>query len=508
MKNMKLGTKIMGITIILLLLMIISSFYSIMKFVHMGKEIQAIAEIYIPLSEFINEVRVDYLEQNHWLERAMRFSSRIKDNDENKNAVKNFQESVQEFNNNTLLIKDKIKKGLFLAEKAMQTSHETFLIEDFRKIIEHFGLIEKQHALYTKEINQVFDLLKKDMLEQAEHAAEQLEINEKKFSTELNTFAEHIEELAVKSAIDAEQDEKKALNIIIIITCMSIAAGLIMSLLLTKKITKSLDQVIQGLAEGSEHIVSAANQVSSSSQTLAQGASHQAASVEETSSSLEELTSMTRQNTSNAKQVKNSQTQAYASLQTASQSMDETGEAMESIKARGEEIGNIIKSIDEIAFQTNLLALNAAVEAARAGTAGAGFAVVAEEVRNLALRAGDASKNTQNLIQKTVDEIRSGSDLVEKTRQAFDITVHHNKKVAELIDEIASASEQQSQGIEQIGRAVSIMEDITQQNAATAQESASASEELNAQAEQLKALADELVCTGGRGVCEADVKDF
>ena len=258
-------------------------------------------------------------------------------------------------------------------------------------------------------------------------------------------------------------------------------------LLLVQSIIKPINRIVAGLQEGSDQVASGAGQVSASSQSLAEGAAEQAAAIEETSSSLEEISSMTRQNADNANQAKASRNEAYVSLTTATEAMNQTMEAMGKIKTSGEEIGKIIKAIDEIAFQTNLLALNAAVEAARAG-----FAVVADEVRNLALRAAQAAKNTQALIDKTVDEINVGSGLLEKTHEAFDETIRHNKKVAELIDEIASASTEQAQGVEQVNTAVSEMDKVVQQVAASAEESASASEEMSAQSLEMKSMVRDL----------------
>jgi methyl-accepting chemotaxis protein len=173
--------------------------------------------------------------------------------------------------------------------------------------------------------------------------------------------------------------------------------------------------------------------------------------------------------------------------------MEELTQSMTEISNASEETAKIIKTIDEIAFQTNLLALNAAVEAARAGEAGAGFAVVADEVRNLAMRAADAAKNTAKLIEESVKKIKSGSEIVSKTNEAFRKVATGSKKVSELVGEIAAASQEQAQGIEQINKAVAEMDKVVQKNAANAEESAAASQQLIAQAEQMRAFVGDLV---------------
>jgi len=180
--------------------------------------------------------------------------------------------------------------------------------------------------------------------------------------------------------------------------------------------------------------------------------------------------------------------------------MSQLNTAMSGITDSSNKISKIIKVIEEIAFQTNLLALNAAVEAARAGQAGAGFAVVADEVRNLAMRAADAARNTAGLIDGTVQKIRSGSELVAKTNEAFKRVADSTGKAAQLVGEIAAASSEQAQGITQISTAVSEMDKVTQQNAANAEESASSAEEMSAQAAQMREIVGGLIAVvGGAG---------
>ena len=180
--------------------------------------------------------------------------------------------------------------------------------------------------------------------------------------------------------------------------------------------------------------------------------------------------------------------------------MSQMAQAIAEISKSSEETGKIIKTIDEIAFQTNLLALNAAVEAARAGEAGAGFAVVAEEVRNLAMRAAESAKNTSTLIENTVDSVKRGNDLTLATQEAFKKNVEISGKIAKLVDEIAAASQEQAQGVEQVTKAVAEMDKVIQENAASAEESASAAEEMHAQAGQMSRFIRQLEdLIGGTG---------
>jgi methyl-accepting chemotaxis protein len=187
-------------------------------------------------------------------------------------------------------------------------------------------------------------------------------------------------------------------------------------------------------------------------------------------------------------------------VESSHRTLQKTNECMRQIASTGEETGKIIKTIDEIAFQTNLLALNAAVEAARAGEAGQGFAVVAEEVRNLAQRAAGAARNTSSLIEDAIDKINQGSHLVRETDQAFSMVSQSSNKVAELLGEISEASAEQAKGIEQVREAIGQMDRVTRNNASSAEESAGSSEELSRRADELKGMVTKLgALVGGNG---------
>ena len=290
-------------------------------------------------------------------------------------------------------------------------------------------------------------------------------------------------------------------RIAVLVTVCAIIFGVIMAIFITRSITKPINRVIEGLNSGSDQVTAASGQVSSASQSLAQGASEQASSLEETSSSLEEMSSMTRQNADNANQANNVMKETNAMVASGVDAMKRMGSAIEQIKTSSTETAKIIKTIDEIAFQTNLLALNAAVEAARAGEAGKGFAVVAEEVRNLARRSAEAAKNTADLIETSQKNSEAGVTVATDVAKNLSGIQESAGKVATLVAEIAAASKEQAQGIDQINTAVAEMDKVVQQNAANAEESASASEELSSQAQELNAMVAQLVgiVSGNKG---------
>ncbi|MFP4032929.1 MAG: methyl-accepting chemotaxis protein [Desulfococcaceae bacterium] len=259
-----------------------------------------------------------------------------------------------------------------------------------------------------------------------------------------------------------------------------------------RSITRPLRAATNRLNGVAAQLAAAAGEIATSSQSLSSGASQQAAAVEETSSALEELSATTRQNADHAANANNIREESARYIEKADEVIRGMSAAMSDVAAASRETQKIVGTIDEIAFQTNLLALNAAVEAARAGEAGAGFAVVADEVRNLAMRAGEAARNTAGMIESTVKQIQNGAEMAEQTREAFGTVTDSSGKIGELVSEIAAASREQAQGIEQINQTVSDMERGVQQNAANAEETASAAEQLNSQAVELADLVAEL----------------
>jgi methyl-accepting chemotaxis protein len=256
---------------------------------------------------------------------------------------------------------------------------------------------------------------------------------------------------------------------------------------------KPINHIIKELNNSSHEVSSASEQTMSASQSMAHGCSKQTSYLETASESLNNIEAITQQNARHSDDAKNIREQANKASQAANLSMNNTIDAIARIRSGGEEIGKILKSIDEIAFQTNLLALNAAVEAARAGESGAGFAVVADEVRSLAMRSAEAAGSTQSIIQKIVHDIGTGSESVEATSKAFESTLEHNDKVSNIIDKIAKSSAEQSQAVNKINQEIGELETITRDNDKDASDSVDAAERMHDQSVNMQKIVRKLV---------------
>jgi len=313
--------------------------------------------------------------------------------------------------------------------------------------------------------------------------------------------AEEAKHVALAAKDKAASARKAASRSALIIVAVGILLFLVVSWAIVRSINGSLHKVIDGLSSCSSEVSNSSQQIAETSNSLAGEASQQAATIEETASSLEEMSSMTNQNANLAKEANSLMDEAKGIVDQANRSMGHLTESIAAIDTASKETSQIIKTIDEIAFQTNLLALNAAVEAARAGDAGKGFAVVAEEVRNLASRSANEASNTGDLISKTLEKVREGSVQAEEANNAFMQVTENAAQVSTMMEQIATASIQQAEGVGQLNSAVAMMDQSIQQTAANAEESAGASQELTTQSSQMNRYVGDLVAlaVGGNG---------
>ncbi len=259
-------------------------------------------------------------------------------------------------------------------------------------------------------------------------------------------------------------------------------------LLAIRKLNRDLSSTMGQINTSADQVASGSGQVSSGAQALAQGATEQAAAVEELAATIAGISQQVKDTAENARSARNQTSMAGDVVEECNRQMHDMMAAMEEITRTSDEIGKIIKTIEDISFQTNILALNAAVEAARAGEAGKGFAVVAEEVRSLANKSSVASNDTAALIEGSLEAVARGKDLAGATAESLSKVVEEVRVAAATVDKIADAAEEQAGAVEQVTVGVDQISDVVQTNSATSEESAAASAELSHQAEILKDL--------------------
>ncbi|MGD8388146.1 MAG: methyl-accepting chemotaxis protein [Desulfobacteraceae bacterium] len=471
-KNLKVGPKLVfGFTVMILIAACLG-FVGYRSATVINHGLQDIFSLRLPSIDYLIEADRD-LQQALVAERSMIFANT--ESDVFKGLVKEYEENLEQ------------SDARWNKYKALaSTPEEAAIIPQY----------EEARTVWEEVSRRVVDGRSEDT-RQGRRLALDLTLGEAQEKFEV--MRDFLDQLTGINLAIAENSEQEAADVyhgtlvqLLGIVGASLLLGMLLMWAIGRGVTRPLRNVIQGLNEASDQVASGSSQVATSSQLLAEGSSEQAASIEETSSSLEEMSSMTKQNAENANQANGMMQKASEIVEKVNRHMGEMAGAIDEITRSSEETGKIIKTIDEIAFQTNLLALNAAVEAARAGEAGAGFAVVADEVRNLAMRAAEAAKNTAQLIEDTIKAVQNGNELTKLTQGAFNENMEIAGKVGELVDEIAAASNEQAQGIDQVNTAVAEMDKVVQQVAANAEESASTSEEMSAQADQMKHFVDDL----------------
>ena len=272
----------------------------------------------------------------------------------------------------------------------------------------------------------------------------------------------------------------------------AVLSAVLLSQLFKAKVIKPVQKIAAGLNSGAQQLSQTASHITSASQHLAEGATRQASSLEMSAAALHETSTQSQANSDMAKEANRIVTETHKAAKESDVAIGRLNEAMTGINEASAKISSVIKVIEQIAFQTNLLALNAAVEAARAGEAGLGFAVVADEVRQLAHRAGDAAKQSSELILGCVKRAEEGSIVARDVSKLMERLAADVNKVSGLMNDISTASEEQSIGLVRVSDAVTEMDSLTQKNSAAAQQSADAAQQLNEEASILKKAVGEL----------------
>ncbi|HPI93634.1 MAG TPA: methyl-accepting chemotaxis protein [Deltaproteobacteria bacterium] len=258
---------------------------------------------------------------------------------------------------------------------------------------------------------------------------------------------------------------------------------------------ENLEEVITRVKDSSLQVDSATKEVAAGAQGLSQATQEQASAIEEVAATIEEMTSSIKHNAENATDGRQKATEMVRMAGSSGEAAQELVLGMSEISAASKKIGDIIVTVNEVAFQTNLLALNAAVEAARAGEHGKGFAVVAEEVRALAQRSAEAARQIKALIEDTVNKIAAGDIMVKKSGESLEQIIRHIQDLSQVMEEIAAASSEQASGVDELNRAIAQIDTTTQQNASTVEELASTSDSLSNEAKDLADTVDRFKVT-------------
>jgi methyl-accepting chemotaxis protein len=506
MKNMKIGTKILGLVTILIVMMGALAGYGILQLKSVGDEIKSLDEQEIPLTAMTNEIAGIQKEQETLFQRAIRLGI-TNQHEELKKAAEEFDKKAKEAD--ALL-----KKCDLLVDKATKESAgDAAAQKELKEVQAHLKEVENEYKSFNKEADEAFALLEAGKLSAAAALEEKVEKEGATLDAAVGAFVKLIDKNVDATTKKIEEDEALAIKMMAILTVVALLLGFGIGIFVSRAITRpinealgvanslsqgdltisvesnskdetgqmmaalsnmveKLKQVVGDVIGATDNVASGSQELSATAQQMSQGATEQAASVEEISSSMEEMASSIKQNADNSSQTEKIAMKSSVDAKDGGKSVTETVAAMK-------EIATKISIIEEIARQTNLLALNAAIEAARAGEHGKGFAVVASEVRKLAERSQTAAGEISSLSSRSVQVAETAGEMLNKM-------VPDIQKTAELVQEISAASREQDTGAEQISKAVQQLDTVIQQNASASEEMASTSEELASQADLLK----------------------
>jgi methyl-accepting chemotaxis protein len=478
LKNLKVGARLIFSFFVMMLLMALVGFVGYLSINDIHRHLQSIFAVNLAGIDYLIETDRD-LQQLLVAERSMIFANA--QSEEFKGFVAEYEENLRQAGE------------LWGKYKAIaSTPAEREVMARFEKARQEWQVVSRR----------IVDGRIADTREGRREALD-LSLGEarKKFE-EMRNCLNELTGINLQMAEAAHQDSGRTYRSTLIFLMSATGVGLMAAIFLVlglgRGVTRPLKGMIDDLSAAANQLQAGSAQLAAGSQTLAAGASRQTAAIEETSSSIDKLSSMIRANADNAGEARGMMATAAQIVEKVNRHMIDMAAAIDEINKSSEETGKIIKTIDEIAFQTNLLALNAAVEAARAGEAGAGFAVVAGEVRNLAMRAAEAAKNTALLIDETSRAVQHGNALTASTREAFAENIDISRKVSGLVREIAGASAEQAQDIELLSKAIADMDSVVQSVAANAQETAATAAEMNGQAGRLQDMVDGLTALVGR----------
>ena len=520
---MKLITKMISIGALMLSIVAMIVLLGINSVSSIGNELDTIAKQNIPFLSGVNQLTKIQLEQFIWLEKAMLAST--------LGNKKSSEDAMYDFKKSTMAMNQKYNATMKLIAATANDSDNIASAEQATAIMKKLAIIGPEYSRFIDSADELFAMLNQGDSSAAVGHMPLIEMQIEAMNQKLQSINAEVENNMDSVAEVALINKESSTNIIILASVVAFSFSIILGFFILNGINKQLGgdpsvlveitgalsigdleinrdksavgvygalnimidkliSTISGIKFSANEVSLAAGQVSQGNANLSQRTQEQASSLEEVASNMEEMTSTVNHNADNASKANQLALAAKKQADVGGHVVGEAILAMNEITVSSKKIADITSVINEIAFQTNLLALNAAVEAARAGEQGRGFAVVANEVRTLAGRSATAAKEIKTLISESLKKVESGSRLVNESGDALNTIVASVKSVSDIVAEIAAASKEQSVGINEVNRALTQMDEMTQQNAALVEQASAASEAMGTQANELNALVE------------------
>ncbi|VAX11678.1 Methyl-accepting chemotaxis sensor/transducer protein [hydrothermal vent metagenome] len=527
--NISIKTKILGLATILIMLMLGSTGFALLKINNIGTKIQAIAKQDIPLTKMLTEITVNQLEQAINFERALRYGGGM----QTKNASASYyKKAVTAFNTSTTIIAEEIKQGEFIAKEAIEAAHSEQARQEFKHINSLLIEIENQHLLYEKHVREIFLDLSKGDISHAYDSSNGIEIEEEKIDHKLESLLTEIEKLTESAILTAEHDEQSAFQILNSVAIFSLIIAALISWIIIRVITRGISKAVDitvliasgdltqdvqvdstdemgkllgalktmqeklrtmivdmqqsatELAASSEEMATVTEQTSMNITNETSEITQSATAIHEMTSTVEEV-SRNAAATAEAAQKASDEVlkgndivqQMIQSIQRLAQSAENTSAVIDQVGQNSQGIGAILDVIKGIAEQTNLLALNAAIEAARAGDQGRGFAVVADEVRTLAQRTQESTLEIEEMIEKLQSGANDAVQAMGTGKQQAHTSVEYADNAGKSLKNITTA--------------ISAMSEMNMQIATAAEEQTSVANEINQNITELNQIAEQ-----------------